>query len=208
MLEVARRGVAACACVGHAYAVHYSTSLPASGLPPAPRRPRTLLPSSNSKRHAIEQELAARLDQLERNHQRAYLDPAIRAGELAADQCAIAHARDEAAWRRSTAAAWRDRGEKLIEQACADRFAAREASEVIAERPGRLHLRAGAVARAQERLGEIEACWPGCQLPGSRWTDLTVDNAAMSAACSSVEPEVRSRRADAARLEQAAAARE
>jgi hypothetical protein len=156
----------------------------------------------------IEKELAGTLAQLERNQQRAQVDPATRAGELAIDRRAIAQARDDAAWHRSAARAWEDHGEKLVEQARADYLAAREASAVITEGPGRLHFRAGAVAQARERLYEIEGRWPGRQLPGHLWSDQTVNDASANAACSSVRAEVRAHLADAERLEQEAAVRE
>jgi len=161
----------------------------------------------------IEKELTATTAQIDRDSARA--DDATRAGETADNRQTIAHVRDEAARHRSAAAASRDQGERLIGQARADYFAARDAAAVIDAGPGRLHFRAGAVADARARLDEIEARWPGRRLPDTFWSDQMIRDAAEKAAHASVEPEVRGHLAavkqseqEARRIEQQMAQRE
>jgi hypothetical protein len=150
----------------------------------------------------IEKELAATIAQLDRVSGR--VDDATRAEEAAADRQTIAHARDEAARHRSAAATSREQGERVIERARADYLAARDAAAVIEEGPGRLHLRAGAVADARARLKKIEARWPGRRLPDAFWSEQMIRDAAERAASASVEPDMRGHLAAAKQSEQAA----
>ena len=128
----------------------------------------------------VEATLAQRL---ERAAPVPVMDEATWRAETEADRATVGQGRAKVAWYESEAArAQAGRGEAL-EAAQAEFFGAREDARVVVAGPGRFGRRAERVREAEQRLSEMAARWRGyyTQLPGDRWPDETVAQAATSA---------------------------
>jgi hypothetical protein len=111
------------------------------------------------------------------------LDEEVWRAETEADGAVAEKGRSTAAWYEAQAAQAVAGRDEALEMAQAEFFGAREDARVIAAGPGRLGRRAEQVREAEQRRAETAGRWRGyfTQLPGERWPDEAVAEAATSA---------------------------
>ena len=134
-------------------------------------------------------ELAAALDSLDANlaaelarlRPVPVLDEDVWRSETETDRATAEAGRAQVARYEAEAGRAKAGQEEALEQARADFFQAREDDRVLAAGPGLLGWRGERVKEAQSRLAELAQRW-GYPLPGARWGDQAVAEAAQRAA--------------------------
>ncbi|HTW09233.1 MAG TPA: AAA family ATPase, partial [Acidimicrobiales bacterium] len=109
-------------------------------------------------------------------------DEAAWRAESEADRAEARDGRTRAAWHEAELGRAKAARAGLFQQARAEFSQAREDARAVAAGPGLLGQRAARVAEAKARLAELAERWRYHQLPGERWGDQAVAEAAERAA--------------------------
>jgi len=122
-----------------------------------------------------------------------------------ADRAAAVDARQRADWHRGEAERLLAGRAELAERADVEYSAARDDARVVEAGPGRFGRKTGQVEAAQARRAETARRWLEPQLPGGRWSDETVAQAAGTAVDRVLKAEVSHHRREAGREDEVAA---